>query len=142
MKVKKLLIVQKNRCKLVSKNWDNAKGNKKFYWKSDFCRFFLMKWVGICLIWRPLSENYTNTKTLLYARLVFDQPFSLKEFKGKWEQRPPFLGKKKKVKYTPKVKLIFAFRRLVRLRPSLIFLRVFCSEIIGLPNIGWLVGLV
>ena len=49
-----------------------------------------MKWVGICLIWRPLSENYTNTKTLLYARLVFDQPFSLKEFKGKWEQRLVF----------------------------------------------------
>ena len=66
------------------------KGTKLFTENQISAIFFLMKWVGMCLIWCPLSENYTNTKTLLYARLIFDQPFSLKEFKGKWEQRPFF----------------------------------------------------
>ena len=67
---------------------------------------------GICLIWRPLSENYTNTKTLLYARLIFDQPFSLKEFKGKWEQRP-FFRQDEESQIHSKGQFFFAFRRLV-----------------------------
>ena len=85
------------------------KGNQKFYWKPDFCRFLWRNWWACrdlinlaSLIWKLHKHQNSIIRTIdLWSA------FLAKRIQREVGTKAPFLDKKKKVKYTPKVKFIF-----------------------------------
>ena len=78
------------------------------YWKSDFCRFFLMNRRDLpnlaSLIWKLHKHQNSIIRTIdLWSA------FLAKRIQREVVTKAPFLGKMKKVKYTPKVILFLPF---------------------------------
>ena len=108
--VKKLLIVQKHRCRSASiKIGIMQKGTKSFTenqisavsfrWNGWACRDLLNL---ASLIWKLHKHQNSIIRTIdLWSA------FLAKRIQREVGTKAPFLGKEKKVKYTPKVKFIF-----------------------------------